>query len=447
MGATVRGVVLAGGAASNALTRGGHRSMPSVPLASSLLLVDVPIGNCLRAGINKVYVLTQFQQQSLTAHLTAAYPPSRFGVPDAQTWVEPLAAQQTPVSPGGGAAWYAGSADAVRKCAGDLRDEWRGGLTPARDYVLLSGSAVFAVDLGRVLAAHRAADADVTILSHEVSPAEAPSKGIVAAHPATGRVLAYAEKPPAAALPALRAGGRAPGGAAAAAPLLANMGVYVFRREALFDLLEGGDPATMSHVGAHVIPAAVAAGLRVHAVRHDGYWKDVSTLRAYYDANLAMAAPDAPAALAELRSVATRGAALPPAHMVGAVTVDGSLVDDGAVLVDCAVRNSVIGRCVHVGAGSVVEDSLLLGSAGPAWASARGRAAAEAAGERVFGVGARCTLRGVIVDEDATVGDGCVITNAAGVRELDRAESHGYMIQDGIVVIMKDARIPAGTVI
>ena len=144
-------------------------------------------------------------------------------------------------------------------------------------------------------------------------------------------------------------------------------------------------------------------------------------------------------------AVSAKGTMLPPAQMQGSVRVDSSILDDGAVLVGCSVSNSVIGECVYVGRGSTVEDSVLLGS--PAWANESLRAAAEARGERVYGVGRDCVLRKCIVDENATIGDGVRIVNAAGVQEADCADTLGFMIQDGLVVIMRNAIIPPGTVI
>lgn len=143
--------------------------------------------------------------------------------------------------------------------------------------------------------------------------------------------------------------------------------------------------------------------------------------------------------------MAAKGTMLPPAQFQGEVRVERSILDDGAVLVGCTVVNSVVGENVYIGRWSRVEDSLLLGS--PTWTNESLRAAAVARGERVYGVGAGCLLRRCIVDENATIGDGCSITNAAGVREADRAESEGYMIQDGLVVVMRNAIIPPGTVI
>ncbi len=169
-------------------------------------------------------------------------------------------------------------------------------------------------------------------------------------------------------------------------------------------------------------------------------------MRDYYEANLDLAGQDSPLKMFEVEgAVSAKGTMLPPSMMQGTVHVVGSILDDGAVLVGCSVSNSVIGECVYVGRGSRIEDSLLLGS--PTWANESLRAAAEARGERVYGVGRDCLLRRCIVDENATIGDGAQITNAEGVQEADHSETKGFMIQDGLVVVMRNAVIPPGTVI
>jgi glucose-1-phosphate adenylyltransferase len=295
-GRTVRAVILAGGETRNPLTR--HRSMPSVPLGSSLVLVDVPITNCLRAGINKIYVLTQFQSHSLNAHIASSYPPTRFGNSDAQAWVDVLAAQQTVTQ----REWYKGSADAVRKNMSDLKDEWRG-VSPASDYVILSGAAVYSMDLGRVLAQHRARGADVTICTHLVAEDVAPTKGIARVDPASGRVLSYEEKPTAAALADMRSAG---GGAGAGGQYVANMGIYLFKREALFKLLDPSKEAAITHIGHHVIPSALAGGMKVHAYTHRGYWHVSRAQPA--------ASPSPLSAVSCARSLRTGGSRCPRVH-------------------------------------------------------------------------------------------------------------------------------------
>ena len=434
MNKTVRAVVLAGGETKNPLTR--YRAMPAVPIGSALRLVDIPINNCLRAGVNKIYVLTQFQSHGLNSHITTSYPPMKFGGPDGAAWVDVLAAQQTVAAK----EWYRGSADAIRKNIDTLKDEDRG-IPPATDYIIMSGSAVYNLDLAKVMASHRARDADISIVTHLVGAAVAPSKGIVSVHHSSGRVLKFEEKPSRA---SLQSGGA--GGGGADNQYLANMGIYVFKREALFALLASESEA-ITHLGHHVIPKALAQGMKVCGYQYHGYWQDISTLRSYFDANLKLTTEDSGFTQFEVEHgvAAAKGRMLPPALMQGEVSVKSSLIDDGAVLVNCEVSNSVVGQRMYIGSGSVVENAVLLGS--PNWTNESGRAAAVARGERVYGIGSNCVLRNCIVDKNVTIGDNVQIVNAQGVQEADRADSDGYMIQEGLVVVMRGALIPDGTII
>jgi glucose-1-phosphate adenylyltransferase len=285
---------------------------------------------------------------------------------------------------------------------------------------------------------HRIKKADITICSHWVTADAAKEKGVVLVDP-VGRVTGFHEKPGARVGALLNEDSQA----------LVNMGVYVFKRDAMLRLLEEGESkGPMEHIGHHVIPAALETGARVFAYEHEGYWRDVSTLRDYYEANIALTSTSkAPIKFFELeRAISSKkGKMLPPAKLCGSVEVDESILGDGCILSDgCVSRRSIIGENVLVGAGSVIEDSLLLGS--PVWTSEWQRDEAKARGDLVFGVGRNVHLKGCVVDENAYVGDGCVIKNADGVREADRS-TDGYMIEDGIVVVLRNAVIPDGTVI
>lgn len=318
-------------------------------------------------------------------------------------------------------------------------------MPPATDYVILSGAAVYNLDVGKLLAYHRARDADITLCTHLVAEDQAVTKGIVRQHQSSGRVLSFEEKPSAESLYKMKweadVGTRAPN-----AQFLANMGIYVFKRDVLFDLLSPKKSSAVIHIGHHLLPSALAQGLKVYGYKHQGFWSDVSSLKDYYEANLVMAKPNAPIKMAEIEGAAVaKRTSLPPALFHGDVFLTNSLIDDGAVLVECSISDSVVGQCTYVGKGTMVEKSLLLGS--PFWTNTSLREQALARGERVFGVGNNCILRGCVVDENASIGDNVQIVNREGVKEADRADSCGYMIQDGIVVVLRNAEIESGTVI
>lgn len=432
---TVRAVILAGGETRNPLTR--YRAMPAVPLGSSLMLIDVPINNCLKSGINKIYVLTQFQSHTLNSHIAASYPPLRFGGPNKQAWVDVLAAQQTVTEK----EWYLGSADAIRKNITELKDESRG-IEAASDYIILSGSAIYNMDFSQLIQAHRDKNADITIAMQPVGADVAPSKGIGKVHHASSKVMKFEEKPDRETLASFR---RDPSVAETGAEYLANMGIYVFKRDALFRLMSPHKKAAVTHIGHHVIPNALAQEMKVYAYQYDNYWRDVSTLRDFYEANLDLAAPESKTRVLRWDGmISAKGSMLPPAFFHNS-TVENVVIGDGAVLSGCTVRDSVVGECVYIGKGSVVESSLLLGNG--QWFSDKLRGEAIRKGERVYGIGENCELRGCVVDENTTIGNGVKIINREGVREADHAKNGGYMIQDGIVVVMRNATIPDGTVI
>lgn len=433
MGSTTRAVILAGGEQKNPLTH--YRAMPAVSIGSCMMLIDVPINNCLSAGINKMYVLTQFQSHQINSHVASAYPPQGFG--HTSGWVDVLTAQQTVAAK----EWYKGSADAIRRNLMELKDEARG-VEPAEDYVIMSGTAVYNMDISRVVGFHRMRKADITICSLQMGAEAAKTKGVVVADE-VGLVSGFHEKP----------GGRVSDLVNDDNQALVSMGVYVIKRDVMLRLLEDGDSSSMGgrpmeHIGHHMIPAALEIGARVFTYEHDGYWKDVSTLRDYYEANIALTSKSkTPIKFFELERAisAKKGKMLPPAKMCGSVDIDESILGDGAILSDgCVSRRSIIGENVLVGAGSIIEDSLLLGS--PVWTSESQREAAKARGDLIFGVGRNSVLKRCVVDENAYIGDGCIVRNDAGVAEADRS-SEGYMIQDGLIVVLKNAVIPDGTVI
>ena len=306
----------------------------------------------------------------------------------------------------------------------------------------MSGSAMYNMDISRIVGFHRMKKADITICSLQVGADAAKTKGVVISDE-FGRVSGFHEKPGARVSDLLNDDNQ----------VLVSMGVYVIRRDVMLRLL-GGDESTpvggrpMEHIGHHLIPAALESGARVFTYEHHGYWKDVSTLRDYYEANIALTSRSkTPIKFFELERAisAKKGKMLPPAKMCGNVDVDECILGDGAILSDgCVSRRSIIGENVLVGAGSIIEDSLLLGS--PVWTSESQREAAKARGDLIFGVGRHSRLRSCVVDENAYIGDGCIVRNDAGVFEADRS-SEGYMIQDGIIVVLKNAVIPDGTVI
>ncbi len=393
-------------------------------------------------------MLTQFNSHALNAHLTRTYPPALFGgPPGSQGFVDVLACHQTADD----ASWYAGSADAVRRNLDAILEPVRGG-RPPREVVILSGHALADVDFAGLVKAHRASGAAITLATRSVAGDKASRLGLVRVDPGTGAVTDFAEKPTG---PALTRLAHASCDATPAAPYEASTGVYVFDAGALARLLAAPAAAASvdgefvpppagfdMHFGADVIPHALVAGLPVAAVHDTGPWRDVSALPDFYEAVLDLAKPptgeagSGPAALAAAAAVlgGRAGRVLPPCRVIRPSNITGSLLSEGCTLDGATLDRSVVGNNVSLGHGSSVTSSILLGND------------LFSASSDAPTIGANTVLSRVIVDRNAIIGPDCVLTNAAGVREADRAED-GYIIQDGLTVVLRGAVIPAGTII
>ncbi|CAK0781127.1 hypothetical protein CVIRNUC_005292 [Coccomyxa viridis] len=435
---SVHAIILAGGSADNPLAR--YRAMPAVELGSSTQLIDISISNCIRSGVNKLYVLTQFNSHTLNTHISQAYPPAVFGGPQKQGFVDVLAAHQTPTE----ASWYRGSADAVRRNLPVILEDYRGSMLPD-DMLILSGQALYRMDYGVLLRTHRESNADITIATHAVGRKQAVLRGITKVERDTGLVTDFEEKPSSERLAQLEGVSK---NASGEDPFEASMGIYMFKREVLEKLLDrhsaGNNSKPDAHFGYDVIPHALEDGLRIVAHNHPGYWRDVNSLRDFYEVNLELAMPGAPISFYEVEEgIVSSGQVLPPA-LISNCEIEDALIGEGSVLRRSKILGCVIGNNSYIGEGCVLEKSLVLGN--DYYTNEKTRAASLEKGESALGVGKNCVVKGAILDDNVSIGDDCQITNKDGMTEADRTEE-GYVIQDGIVTILRNAVIPAGTVI
>lgn len=416
-------VILGGGAGSRLFPLTSQRAKPAVPLAGKYRLVDVPISNCINSGIERIFVVTQFNSASLNSHVARSYVFDRFR----SGFVTVLAAEQTPAS----TAWYQGTADAVRQSMPHIRSF-------PHDYVIiLSGDQLYSMDYRAMLAHHLDTGADVTVAVTPVRAEEAPAFGILktdAAH----RITEFHEKPPLAELagkespvaPELEAEGRV---------YLASMGIYVFDCEVLREVLDGRPDD--HDFGKEVIPGAIAER-RVVAYPFTGYWNDIGTVRSFFETNIMLAQPEPSFNLYDTRRpLFTNARMLPPAK-VERSTIERSIISEGSVIVDSEISDSVIGLRSFVDQGARIYRTVLMGSDYYPWQEPETRD--PVGGPAHPGVGADCRIEGAIVDRNAAVGPGCVIVNRDGVEE---GEGPGFYIRDGVVVVPKNAELPAGTVI
>jgi glucose-1-phosphate adenylyltransferase len=411
-------VILGGGRGTRLFPLTLHRSKPAVPIAGKYRLIDIPVSNCLNSGLRRIFVLTQYNSESLNKHLYQTY---KFDV-FSSGFVSLLAAEQTEDSPD----WFQGTADAVRQSLRHLRNH------SFREVLILSGDQLYQMDYRRMLETHRRNVADATVAVTPVSAEQTRGFGILKMN-RQGRIVHFEEKPAPDRLPDLASD--LPG---LGSTFLASMGIYLFGREALERAL--ADPS-QADFGRHVIPQAIGQ-MRVHAHAHRGYWEDVGTIRSYFEANLALCQPVPPFDFYETsRPVYTHPRFL-PATKVESCAIAGSLISEGSIVVGAEVERAVIGIRSRIGRGAKIRNSLVLGADYYETLDEIERASAR--GRPPVGIGADAVIENAIVDKNARIGRGVRIVNAQGASEKD---GPGWYIRDGIVVVPKDAVIPDGTVI
>jgi len=403
-----------------------ERSKPAVPLAGKYRLVDIPISNCINSGLRRIYLLTQFNSASLHRHISQSYKFDHFS----GGFVEILAAEQTFAD----ASWYQGTADAVRKnMIHFMNHEW--------DYLLiLSGDQLYRMDFRHIIEQHAETGADITVATIPVERREAQSLGIMQVD-AQRRITRFVEKPKE---PGLLDPLKLPpewhaslGIEGAGELFLASMGIYVFNRDIIRRLLEN----TLTDFGKHVIPNAIQ-NLNVFSFVFQGYWEDIGTIRAFFEANLDvtnelprfnffdMAAP-----------IFSRPRFLPGSKINGA-QIDHAVISDGCILNRAVITHSIVGLRSSVGAGAVLNRVILLGS--DYYESLESIQEHERSGKPPIGVGTNCRIENTIVDKNARIGNNVVISPAGKPAKVDHPL---YYIRDGIVIIPKNGVIPHGTVI
>ncbi|MCP9791595.1 glucose-1-phosphate adenylyltransferase [Vulcanococcus limneticus] len=428
----VLAIILGGGAGTRLYPLTKTRAKPAVPLAGKYRLIDIPISNCINSGINKMYVLTQFNSASLNRHLTQSYNlSSGFG----QGFVEVLAAQQTPESP----SWFEGTADAVRKYQW-LFQEW-----DVDHYLILSGDQLYRMDYSLFVDHHIHTGADVSIGALPVDAAQAEGFGLMHTD-SVGRIHEFREKPTGEALKAMWVDTSRLGLSSEEAlkrPYLASMGIYVFSRDTLFDLLTKNPNST--DFGKELIPTALERGDNLQSFLFDDYWEDIGTIGAFYEANMALTDQPNPAFsfYDEKFPIYTRPRYLPPSKLLDA-QVTQSIVGEGSMLKACSIHHCVLGVRTRVEDEVVLQDTLVMGA--DYFESSEDRAVLRERGGTPIGVGRGTTVRRAILDKNVRIGRNVTIVNKDHVEEADRPEL-GFYIRNGIVVVVKNATIADGSVI
>jgi glucose-1-phosphate adenylyltransferase len=412
-------LILGGGRGARLFPLTHMRSKPAVPIGGKYRLIDIPISNCLHAGLKRMFVLTQFNSASLNRHIAQTYRLDVFS----DGFVEILAAEQTPESSN----WFQGTADAVRRAARHFAGY------DADNYLILAGDHLYRMDFNDLIESHIEGRADITIAAQPVTAADATQMGIFL-FDLDGQIVGFEEKPNASRLAQI--GSSAPrgavvGGTSAEKPFVASMGIYVFSRDILLETLT--QPGI--DFGKEIIPKALGK-YRVHPYVFRGYWADVGTIDAFYDANIQLTRRGSPFNFFHpRRPIYTHPRFLPGTRSYDC-RIDSSIIAEGCHLDACSVRESVIGIRTHVHPGSTITRSILLG--------------ADFYEEELesnsipLGIGRDVVLDRVIVDKNARIGDRVRLVNESGVQEAD---GDGYYIRNGIIIVPKGARIPAGVVV
>lgn len=410
-------IVLGGGQGSRLYPLTEHRSKPAVPIAGKYRLVDIPISNCLNADINRVFVLTQFNSASLNRHIKNTYQFGHF----TDAFVDVLAAEQTP----GNKNWFQGTADAVRKCMHHF-------LNFDFQYALiLSGDQLYQMDYAQMVNAHKEAGADISIASLPVVAKDATGFGILKSNDQNW-ITEFIEKPSSEILTQwispvnedLKRAGRI---------YLASMGIYIFNRELLIELMN----EDTKDFGKEIIPQAIKKR-KVMSYPFDGYWTDIGNIESFFEANLSLTA-DIPSfnLFDNAKVIYTRARLLPPSKISG-TTLERTVVADGCIISASRIVHSVIGIRSRIGKGSTIENCYIMGNDFFQDLEEIERFQND---QRVLGIGERCYLNNCIVDKNCCIGNDVRIN---GGKHLPDSENELYAVKDGIVVIKKAAVIPNG---
>ena len=428
----VLAIILGGGKGSRLYPLTKMRANPAVPLAGKYRLIDIPISNCINSDISKMYVLTQFNSASLNRHIAQTY---NLSGPFGQGFVEVLAAQQTPETP----SWFEGTADAVRKYQW-LFQEW-----DVDEYLILSGDQLYRMDYSLFVEQHRKTGADLTVAALPVDSAQAEAFGLMRTDE-SGNIKEFREKPTGDSLKAMAVDTSRFGLEANEAkekPYLASMGIYVFSRSTLFDLLNKFPSYT--DFGKEIIPEALGRGDKLKSYVFNDYWEDIGTIGAFFESNLALTQQPTPpfSFYDEKFPIYTRPRYLPPSKIVDTQITD-SIVSEGSILKSCSIHHCVLGVRSRIESDVVLNETLVMGS--DFYESYEERIALRNGGGIPLGVGQGTTVKRAILDKNARIGDNVTIVNKDNVEEADRADQ-GFYIRNGIVVIVKNATIPDGTII
>jgi len=415
----VLSVVMGGGQGARLFPLTLERSKPAVPLAGKYRLVDIPISNCINSRLNEVYLLTQFNSASLHRHISHSYKFDHFS----RGFVEILAAEQTPNSD----TWYQGTADAVRKNLNHLLNN------DFEHLLILSGDQLYRMDFREIIASHIEKEAEVTVATIPVDRERAAGFGIMH-NDETGRITRFVEKPDTdEVLDSLRAEDQELG----PDQYLASMGIYVFKRATLVELLEN----EQADFGRHIIPSAIDSH-RVYSYTYKGYWEDIGTIRSFFEANLDMVSTIPKFNFFQMEMPIYTRPRFMPASKINGAAIDQAIISDGCIIDRSRISQSLVGiRCL-LSPGCRVHRSVLMGA--DFYETEVSKNENLSKGLPLVGVGENTRIESAIIDKNARIGANCVISPEG---KPDHFDGDNYYVREGIAIVPKGAVIADGTIL
>lgn len=433
----VASIILGGGAGAQLFPLTCRTATPAVPIGGCYRLIDIPMSNCINSGINKIFILTQFNSASLNRHIYRTYHGN--GINFGDGFVEVLAATQTQGETGKN--WFQGTADAVRQFIWLFEDARNKDI---ENVLILSGDQLYRMDYMDLVQNHIDRNSDITVSCVPVGESRASDYGLMKID-SRGRIVQFWEKPRGADLEAMQVDTQIMGLSrddASRNPYIASMGVYVFKTDVLLKLLTEAYP-TSNDFGSEILPSAVKEK-NIQAYLFRDYWEDIGTLKTFFDANLALAKESPSFEFYDPKTpFYTSPRFLPPTKM-DKCKIKDAIISHGCFLRECTVEHSIIGERSRLDSGVELKDTLMMGA--DYYQTESEIASLLAEGKVPIGIGLNSKIRNCIIDKNAKIGKDVIITNKDGVIEADRPEQ-GFYIRSGITVIVEKATIEDGTII
>lgn len=404
----VASVILGGGQGTRLFPLTETRCKPAMPFAGKYRLIDIPLSNSIHSDCRKIFVVTQFLSAPLHKHIVETYRFDSFS----SGFVELLTAEKSPKNE----EWFQGTADAIRQSLEYLVR------LPVEYFLILSGDQIYRMDFREMVAFAKETDADVTVATLPIDEVEASRMGLMKID-RENKIIDFCEKPKdAASLQKMRIP------TLGKKDFLASMGIYLFKREVLIDLLKRD---LRDDFGKHLIPTMVHEG-RAYSFLFDGYWEDVGTVKSFYDVNIAVTKKNPPFNIHDTSyPIFSEKTELPAPHILGG-TFEEVILCEGAVIHGGEIVSSIIGPSTTIDAGCHISHSLLMGHD-------------EYCGGDLpidhCTIGKNCLIRRAILDKGVHLEDDVKLVNMKG---LDTFDGEGVHIRDGIIVVTRGAKLPRG---